>query len=492
MEEKHTGKQQQHQHIASGDSQVVTDFGVSSDEMGANRSGSTSSTAGLVGGDVSGGCSSTTGSNNPPPRQSSKRDSGYHTDCSPATFSTAVPQFTFDPTDPLMSMGQGSGDSRPSMSPGIDCPQRVSHGSDESHTPTQTGQLPRCATLARTGSREVASVPPSMGRGYTLSPGWQPQRVVPEVSDDEDDDAFVAESVVLAAGRSAHQSRLATRMARVGLGSRHGRSSPDPDADTIRVSSPRLGDVSEETDERDDRSGSDNVTSPRRRRHLSSPSRNVGLAPRDDDDDDAFASEDDVATTDYIHAPLSLLMLPGGERIRPLIARTIATQTPHLHCQLIDQILDCPQGVPACARGSAVRRLRYYSEGEETVGPSYLPHGPLPDLVPVSHVTRERSLSAPDLETLQRQRLAAREVGRELRRISDEFLLSFSNVRDNQDGALAALHAELNGVAAFFLTGVRRFVYRNFAGYFRHVFNWTRRAMNSADHTQDSSVDEQR
>lgn len=88
--------------------------------------------------------------------------------------------------------------------------------------------------------------------------------------------------------------------------------------------------------------------------------------------------------------------------------------------------------------GSAVRRLRYYSEGEETVGPSYLPHGPLPDLVPVSHVTRERSLSAPDLETLQRQRLAAREVGRELRRISDEFLLSFSNVRDNQDGALVS------------------------------------------------------
>ncbi|KAK7479471.1 hypothetical protein BaRGS_00029287 [Batillaria attramentaria] len=148
--------------------------------------------------------------------------------------------------------------------------------------------------------------------------------------------------------------------------------------------------------------------------------------------------------------------------------------------------------VSLCVTGSAVRRLRYYSEGEETVGQSSLPHGPLPDLVPVTHVTRERSLSAPDLETLQRQRLAAREVGRELRRISDEFLHTYNARADNRDGAVAALHAELNGVAAFFLTGVRRFMYRGFAGYFRHVFNWTRRAMNSAVYTPDSSVDEQR
>ena len=56
----------------------------------------------------------------------------------------------------------------------------------------------------------------------------------------------------------------------------------------------------------------------------------------------------------------------------------------------------------------------------------------------------------------------------------------------------AALHAELNGVAAFFLTGVRRLLYRGFAGYFRHVFHWTRQALASAEQPPDSSVDDRR
>ena len=88
--------------------------------------------------------------------------------------------------------------------------------------------------------------------------------------------------------------------------------------------------------------------------------------------------------------------------------------------------------------GSAVRRLRYYSEGEESVGVSSLARGPLPDIVPVTHGHRERSLSAPDLESLQRQRVAAREVGRELRRISDEFLRSHEAMRGNPNGALVS------------------------------------------------------
>nr|KAG5693938.1 hypothetical protein BaRGS_008207 [Batillaria attramentaria] len=336
----------------------------------------------------------------------------------------------------------------------------------------------------------------------SLSPGWQPQRVLPEVSDDDDDDdAFVSESVMLAAGRSAWQSRQG-RVSRAGTGARlgHGLTSADDTTDGKGDNRgvTRLGHVSEETEDRDDSLGDESACSPRRRRdHLSSSLSRDDVVRRrvtdgDGGDEKSEEGDEDVATTDYHHAPLSWMSLPSGDRIRPLIARTIATQTPHLHCQLIDQILDCPQGVPGCARGSAVRRLRYYSEGEETVGQSSLPHGPLPDLVPVTHVTRERSLSAPDLETLQRQRLAAREVGRELRRISDEFLHTYNARADNRDGAVAALHAELNGVAAFFLTGVRRFMYRGFAGYFRHVFNWTRRAMNSAVYTPDSSVDEQR
>ena len=56
----------------------------------------------------------------------------------------------------------------------------------------------------------------------------------------------------------------------------------------------------------------------------------------------------------------------------------------------------------------------------------------------------------------------------------------------------AALHAELNGVAVFFLTGVRRLLYRGFAGCFRHVFHWTRQALASAEQPPDSSVDDMR
>lgn len=81
-----------------------------------------------------------------------------------------------------------------------------------------------------------------------------------------------------------------------------------------------------------------------------------------------------------------------------------------------------------------VSRLRCYSEGEETVGVSALLSGagPLPDLVPVPPGQRERSLSVPDMEHLQRQRRQAREVGRELRRISDEFMRSHEAARGGE------------------------------------------------------------
>ncbi|PVD25398.1 hypothetical protein C0Q70_13054 [Pomacea canaliculata] len=145
--------------------------------------------------------------------------------------------------------------------------------------------------------------------------------------------------------------------------------------------------------------------------------------------------------------------------------------------------------------GSAVRRLRYYSEGEETASVSVLTQGPLPDLVPITYsqfALRERSLSAPDLESQQRQRLTEREVGRELRRISDEFLRTHA-FRHVRPGALASIHAELNTVAALFLGGARRLLYRNFAGYFRCVFTWTRRAVLDAErHEADSPVDSPR
>ena len=80
------------------------------------------------------------------------------------------------------------------------------------------------------------------------------------------------------------------------------------------------------------------------------------------------------------------------------------------------------------------------------MGVSALTPGPLPDLVPVSHAHRERSLSVPDLESLQRQRVTAREVGRELRRISDQFIRNHEVLRGAQgDGALVSLCGERSG-----------------------------------------------
>ena len=40
----------------------------------------------------------------------------------------------------------------------------------------------------------------------------------------------------------------------------------------------------------------------------------------------------------------------------------------------------------------------------------------------------------------------------------------------------ASLQAELSGVAAFFLSGMRRFVFRDWSVYFRILFHWTRQA----------------
>lgn len=96
-----------------------------------------------------------------------------------------------------------------------------------------------------------------------------------------------------------------------------------------------------------------------------------------------------------------------------------------------------------------VRRLRYYSEGEETVRLPIHSHEPLPDLVPVTFPTRERSLSASDLEGLQRQRLVEREVGQELRRISDEFLQA--HIARGQPGPLVSRYASMSYFHFFLL-----------------------------------------
>ena len=65
--------------------------------------------------------------------------------------------------------------------------------------------------------------------------------------------------------------------------------------------------------------------------------------------------------------------------------------------------------------GTVHQRLRCYSEGEDYPDEQEQ-SGPLPDIV---CNIRDRSVSLPDVQVLRRQREV--EVGRELRRISDEF-----------------------------------------------------------------------
>ena len=89
------------------------------------------------------------------------------------------------------------------------------------------------------------------------------------------------------------------------------------------------------------------------RRHVARPNDDLD----GDDDLDSDEGEDDdgrggVASTTYRHGPLLMhVTLPGGGRLRPLVARTTSTQTPHLHCQLMDQVLAGPPDLPHSVRG---------------------------------------------------------------------------------------------------------------------------------------------
>ncbi|XP_070181746.1 uncharacterized protein [Littorina saxatilis] len=376
---------------------VVTSGGDSTSRattMGRVRSDSTSGSVGWM---VEGGHSSAKTPTTP--RQPSKRDSGYHTDCSPAPFST-LSHFTFDTPETLPEQGTLQGTSFP---------------------------VPR----------------PSLPLSYA---GWQPSRIMSDLgSDDEgDDDAFASDNVPVGATSELPGSTvtLASSLRPRSALSRRGQS-------------PSTSNNEDETDGKAD----ERLTSALRHRGAGGRgdggSASVGNSPRnvhfpalryrvvDHSDDEGEEEEGEgVSSTDYHHGPLSMVTLPGGERIQPLLTRTTATQTPHLHSQLIDQILAYPQEFPQSpnARGSAVRRLRYYSEGEESVNVSSLTNGPLPDIVPVTHGHRERSLSAPDLEAMQRQRAIAQEVGRELRRISDDFVRRHEELREdpNPNGALVS------------------------------------------------------
>ncbi|CAL1529398.1 unnamed protein product [Lymnaea stagnalis] len=113
------------------------------------------------------------------------------------------------------------------------------------------------------------------------------------------------------------------------------------------------------------------------------------------------------------------LLLPCHGTIKGV---SVSTQTPHQTSVLIDQLLSTPIALPNEAIGTAAGLLRRRSsESSAILG---LPSGsaPLPDIVPTTG--RDRSYSVPDFHTLERAartRETGRQVGRELRRMSDDF-----------------------------------------------------------------------
>ncbi|XP_041351190.1 uncharacterized protein LOC121370143 [Gigantopelta aegis] len=90
------------------------------------------------------------------------------------------------------------------------------------------------------------------------------------------------------------------------------------------------------------------------------------------------------------------------------------------------------------------QRLRCYSEGEDYPDEQEQ-SGPLPDII---CNIRDRSVSLPDVQALRRQREV--EVGRELRRISDEFHFRYHRRR-----FLPAVQENFDGEASSF-PGARR------------------------------------
>ncbi|WAR20208.1 hypothetical protein MAR_002046 [Mya arenaria] len=108
---------------------------------------------------------------------------------------------------------------------------------------------------------------------------------------------------------------------------------------------------------------------------------------------------------------------------RPIVSRSVGTQTPSPHCQLIQDVLTSERiaaSVPLTNRGHPVLRLRMGSDCER--------RSPLPDVVP-STALRDRSASLPDVGSLRR-REHEKQVGRELRRISDDFHTLHSRRRE--------------------------------------------------------------
>lgn len=136
-----------------------------------------------------------------------------------------------------------------------------------------------------------------------------------------------------------------------------------------------------------------------------------------------------------------------AHHFRPIHGRTVGTQTPSLHGLAITETINVisdrfhPYQQPPIARGTAYARLRYHSDGDDSNSPT---HGrDLPDIVPVP---RDRSISLPDVHHQQRL-----DVGRELRRIGDEFHFELASAppRVRRNGVVMRQASSFPGTTAF-------------------------------------------
>ncbi|XP_022332203.2 uncharacterized protein LOC111129941 [Crassostrea virginica] len=99
-----------------------------------------------------------------------------------------------------------------------------------------------------------------------------------------------------------------------------------------------------------------------------------------------------------------------GYYFRPIVNRSVGTQTPNPVSQILCDAIE--RFHPYGHVRDSLTRNRHNSAGDQNPSTS----SPLPDIIPTS---RDRSVSLPDVPSLRQQQEQA--VGRELRRISDEF-----------------------------------------------------------------------
>ncbi|KAK6182714.1 hypothetical protein SNE40_010336 [Patella caerulea] len=163
-----------------------------------------------------------------------------------------------------------------------------------------------------------------------------------------------------------------------------------------------------------------------------------------------------IAHMNGVSAPFLLPAVGTNDR---RYNRTVATQTPHILSQMVHHVLTDPvMTLRVRGTGTAVSTLRHYSDSEDVRDLSH-PQGPLPDIIP--HLPRDRSISLPDMQTLRNQREL--EVGRELRRLSDEFNQNYSHRRRRSNSVFEMVPSNS-------FPGAHRNYFTGFVDTFRSMF----------------------